>query len=77
MLELKSSIEANGMKFFASNHRAEHYFFLNGARASCPDKFFYYLPVISICTISLHPMIKTRVKFQVHTPCYIMLKYNS
>ncbi len=37
MLELKSSIEANGMKFFASNHRAEHYFFLNGARANCPD----------------------------------------
>lgn len=37
MLELKNSIEANGMKFFASNHRAEHYFFLNGARANCPE----------------------------------------
>lgn len=37
MLELKGSIEANGMKFFASNHRAEHYFFLNGARKNCPE----------------------------------------
>lgn len=37
MAELKTSIEGCGMKFFASNHRAEHYFFLNGARAYCKD----------------------------------------
>ncbi|MDE6967698.1 MAG: alpha-L-fucosidase [Clostridia bacterium] len=37
MLELKESIEGNGMKFFVSNHRAEHYFFLNGARKFCPE----------------------------------------
>ncbi len=32
MAELKSAVERNNMTFCLSNHRAEHYFFLNGGR---------------------------------------------
>lgn len=37
MAELKAAAEAQGLGFLASNHRAEHYWFLNGARKNCPN----------------------------------------
>lgn len=37
MTELKAEAEKNDILFFASNHRAEHYWFLNGARKNCPN----------------------------------------
>lgn len=35
--EIKKACERNGLVFLASNHRAEHYWFMNGARKYFPD----------------------------------------
>lgn len=37
MLELKEQVEKAGMTFLASNHRAEHYWFMNFARKNFPE----------------------------------------
>lgn len=37
MAELHRAADARGMGFLLSNHRAEHYWFLNGARQNFPD----------------------------------------
>lgn len=37
MTELHEACDRHGMGFLCSNHRAEHFWFLNGARANCPN----------------------------------------
>lgn len=37
MNEIKEACEGNGLHFFASNHRAEHYWFMNNARKHYPN----------------------------------------
>ena len=37
MTELHAACDRAGMGFLCSNHRAEHFWFLNGARAFCPN----------------------------------------
>lgn len=37
MAELREAADEVGMGFLASNHRAEHYWFLNGARKNCSN----------------------------------------
>ncbi len=37
LAELHEACDRHGLGFFCSNHRAEHFFFLNGARKNCPN----------------------------------------
>lgn len=37
ILELKNAFNKHGLKFFASNHRAEHFWFFNSARKFCKN----------------------------------------
>lgn len=37
LAELHDACDRHGMGFLCSNHRAEHFWFLNGARKFCPD----------------------------------------